>query len=781
MENLTDINYWTKKLGHLPIHLKPTISNKYLLLNGTSGDFCIHISNTEEIESPYSYYSQSWSSNTKNYLVLNNDNVKLYNWSKNNDIENISFNSIKNNVEKFYKYLVNKSHRSDKDVVPHVIDIFRQFRTLTNEYKSPLNSLRLLFVLLASLEDRNYKNFDFKKWGITEIMIPPNFDNFAELFNNGLGQINPDLNLILRHTAGNIFQEAQKEVLFFDSQINLFGTFTGNVISKNTAYSSIHYTPSYLARTIVENCLNSMCLDITSDLKILDPACGSAEFLIEILKQLRERNYKGKINILGYDISETAVETSRFLLNYEKKMNFGEQLIFEIKTTEDSLTEEWGEKWDCILMNPPFMSWEQLKDLDKKEAVRNTLGSYFSGKPNQASAFFFKATQSLNPFGVLGCVIPSSLLSYAAYADIRESLNKIISINLIGKLGNFVFEDALTDISIFIGQRPRKNGFIPTILWTRNEKGIAQDSLRELRKMQANKELFTDKIDYSIYKPHSFPTIHKSWKAISAKEDLLIRDLKRYLYVKKLISLSEIFDVLQGIRTGNNDAFKISIAEYEKLPLEEQVYFRPVVDNDAINNGYLQNNFFAWYPYDKNGIIINSELDLIEKTPIFSERLFRYKSKLQTRARKDETNWWHLSEHRAWLRKKQMKLVSTEFGNSSSFAIDKKGDYIIERGYSLQPKIKFDINDYYFYLAIFSSNFYDKLLSIYSKQLAGGKWYDLGKKSTKDIPIPDITNPNIKNSEGYQKLVDLGKRLSDGDSYVKSILDDIILIFYPIN
>ena len=88
-------------------------------------------------------------------------------------------------------------------------------------------------------------------------------------------------------------------------------------------------------------------------------------------------------------------------------------------------------------------------------------------------------------------------------------------------------------------------------------------------------------------------------------------------------------------------------------------------------------------------------------------------------------------------------------------------------------------DDYYFYLALFSSPFFDKLLSIYSKQLAGGKWYDLGKKQTKDIPIPNIHIDEVKNNSIYTQMVELGKRLSEGYQYVKAVLDDIVSIYYP--
>ena len=776
MPQITDILFWTRQLGHLPVHLSPNVNDKYIMLNGVNENFCIDISNQPEESS--TYFSQSWSSNTKNFLLVNENNVRLFNWHKDKKEENIPIAAVRDNIDKFYKYLVTRSYKSQKDIVPFVIDIFRQFRTFTAEASNPVKALNLLFAMLASMEDENIENLDKQKWGISEFQPPDGFNAYVDRFKQGVNNIVPNLNLILRHSAGTLFQEAQKEVLFFDSQMDLFGTFSGAMHTKELLYSSIHYTPSYLARSIVENALKLIDLDQLPEIKIFDPACGSAEFLIEVLRQLREKNYPGIVSIIGYDTSDTAVSTSTFLLTYEKRMVWNEKLFFIIEKVEDSLTKEWDNDNNLILMNPPFVSWEQLDKKNKREAVREALGVNFKGRPNQSSAFFYKATMHLAQNGVLGSVIPTSVLSADYYQKLRHEVESFFSFELVGKLGNFVFEDALTDISIIVGRKP-KEGTLPTLLWTRNEKGVIHDALRELRKMQYSNGTSKDRIDFSIFKPSQFPIIQDTWKPVSLKEHTLIRSLKMHISAGKLSTVSEIFEVLQGIRTGNNDVFKISSKDYLSLPEAERKYFRPVTDNDSISNGKLATVNYVWYPYNEDGIMIKTEDEFNDNAPTFYQQLLQFKEQLSGRARKNVENWWQLSEHRAWQRLSEIKLISTEFGNSSSFAIDSKGICVVERGYAWQPKKKFTNKDYYFYLALFSSPFFDKLLSIYSKELAGGKWYDLGKKSTKQIPIPNVHNEEIRKGQHYGIMVGIGKRLSEGDDYVKAVINDIVSVYYP--
>ena len=175
--------------------------------------------------------------------------------------------------------------------------------------------------MLISLEE-DYNQIDTNKWNIDNCTTPYQFDYFVDLLKQGVNSIIPQLDLILRHTAGALFQEAHKEALYFNPQRDLFGNVSSNLITKKEIYTSIHYTPQYLARSIVENSIK--LLDLNKEIiKIFDPACGSSEFLIEALKQIKNKGYNGKVIIIGWDSSESAISTSKFLLNYEKKNPMG--------------------------------------------------------------------------------------------------------------------------------------------------------------------------------------------------------------------------------------------------------------------------------------------------------------------------------------------------------------------------------------------------------------------------------------------------------------------------
>ena len=223
---------------------------------------------------------------------------------------------------------------------------------------------------------------------------------------------------------------------------------------------------------IVENVLRFLDLN-NKELTILDPSCGSAEFLIEVLKQLKNKNYEGKITVKGFDSSDSAIRTSKFLLAYENNKQWNNSIILDIKKVKDSLEEDWGEN-DIILMNPPFISWELLKEKESRDNVLSILNNVVKrSRPNQASAFFYKASCSLNNNGLVGCILPTPIFYSDIYSELRNKLKEKLSFKVLAKLGNYVFKDALTDVSAFIASNSQSI-LLPKVIWTKNEKEIGR-------------------------------------------------------------------------------------------------------------------------------------------------------------------------------------------------------------------------------------------------------------------------------------------------------------------
>jgi len=774
MINLENKMTWAQSEGLLPIKLDPlTGVEKYIMLNGGLHDFCLDFTN-EEISKDASF-SAAWSSNTKNYISIQKKDIHVFNWALDSHSK-LPIDIVQKKFDQFISIIQQNTYRTDEDITPFVLNYFRQMRNLTCESHEPVEALGLLYKLLISL-NQDIDTIDCQKWAIPDVNLPSQFEEFVNSFKAGVRGIMPNLDYILRHCSGPIFQEAHREVAFFYPQRDLFGGISSilSFATSRDAYTSIHYTPQYIARSIVENVLHQ--LDLSKPfLRILDPACGSGAFLVEVLKQLKELNYTGKVCIDGLDNSQSAVNTTRFLLKYEQTRLWSDSLEFQILKVEDSLQCEWRRDYDVVLMNPPFLSWELLKDPKQREAVESVLSDVIlKRRPNQAAAFFYQAIKSLGENGVIGTILPSSILLFEQYNDLRNRILDEISLCTVARLGNYVFEDALTDVSFIIGKNSMSQVLPPKAIWCKNEKGAAYDALKGWRKSNFSQSSYASSNNYSIHRPAVFPIIKSSWNIIPMKEEELLAKLTTWNSIGKLHPIGQIFSISQGLLSGRKNIFDITKHEYEQLSELEKRFYRPLIYPGSINQGQIITEKYIWFPYDRSGLIIQSEEELKELD--FSwNHLYPYKNELISR--KSVKNWWELTRPRTWQFENHFRLYSHRFGNHNSFGIGIREDYVIEDGnaFTLNEK-KYNSEDYFFYLSLFSSKLFERLLSIYSKRIMSG--YDLGKIQIQDIPIVDVNSHEARMLPQYKQLVKIGRLLTMGESYMSDLIDESLNVFYP--
>lgn len=152
---------------------------------------------------------------------------------------------------------------------------------------------------------------------------------------------------------------------------------------------------------------------------ILDPACGTAGFLVSAFKYIKDQNHKKLTpderkklikNFIGYDISPDMVRMSLVNLYLH---GFSDPHIFEY----DSLTNEdrWGENFDVVLANPPFMS--------PKGGIRPH--KRFTVTSNRSEVLFVDyITEHLRPNGRAGVIVPEGIIfqSGKAYKQLRKML-----------------------------------------------------------------------------------------------------------------------------------------------------------------------------------------------------------------------------------------------------------------------------------------------------------------------------------------------------------------------
>ena len=280
---------------------------------------------------------------------------------------------------------------------------------------------------------RQFFTGEYEKYAWTEIMKPENSgQQRAFLYAEGIEKMatNPNLPQLFR----DIFRGAYipyrdpdtlnmflKEVSDFsyDNSEDLGNAFEYLLsIMGSQGDAGQFRTPRHIIDMMVE------IVDPKKNETILDPACGTAGFLISayrhILAQNKDEDGKSTLtaddrkrlteNFAGYDISPDMVRLSRvnMYLHHFTKPKISE---YDTLTSE----EKWNDYYDVILANPPFMT--------PKGGIMPH--SRYRVKAKRSEVLFVDyIAEHLNPTGRAAIIVPEGIVfqSANAYKELRKYL-----------------------------------------------------------------------------------------------------------------------------------------------------------------------------------------------------------------------------------------------------------------------------------------------------------------------------------------------------------------------
>ena len=238
--------------------------------------------------------------------------------------------------------------------------------------------------------------------------------------------------------------------------------------------SGEYYTPSFLAKQMVE--------DIYSFGEVvLDPCCGSGNFLTETVKYIlsqnvsKERKIEAIHRIFGYDINPISIYISNVNLLYLLK-----DLIPDIRFNLyvfDSLFQtnnNYKKEFDLVIGNPPWYTYRDIESVEYQEKVKN-LAEELEIKPlpknllnlEISTLFFIKSQKSFMKEGakiffvITKGVITGSHTSrfrnFKGFSDIKiwtfdkkiENVFNIDFICLFGQKSRGNLENSITEIKSY--------------------------------------------------------------------------------------------------------------------------------------------------------------------------------------------------------------------------------------------------------------------------------------------------------------------------------------------
>lgn len=283
--------------------------------------------------------------------------------------------------------------------------------------------------------DRTFFSGSYAKYGWAKLMAPNmgGFDVLA-LYSEAIGKMNenPGIPALFRDIFKNAYlpyrdpetlRSFLKEIdgFSYDHSERLGDAFEYLLSVLGSQGDAGQFrTPRHIIEFMVE------VIDPKKNESVLDPACGTAGFLISAWKHVLKQNTKERLgdqltpeertnlaaNIHGYDISPDMVRLS--LVNMYLH-GFTDPHIVEYDTLTSE--ERWNETADVILANPPFMSPKGGIKPHKRFSVQATRSEVL---------FVDYIAEHLSPQGRAAIVVPEGIIfqSGSAYKQLREMLVK---------------------------------------------------------------------------------------------------------------------------------------------------------------------------------------------------------------------------------------------------------------------------------------------------------------------------------------------------------------------
>lgn len=187
----------------------------------------------------------------------------------------------------------------------------------------------------------------------------------------------------------------------------------------NRKATGSYYTPTKIVKNLIDK------LSLQEPKKILDPCCGTGNFLLQL------PNHVSFDSVYGNDIDTASVRIAR--LNMALKYNVPITKIYEHITESDYLINYANGNFQYIIGNPP---WGYEFSEDEKSNLR-TIYKSTSGKHIESyNVFIEQALNHLANNGHIAYVLPEAILNVKAHTDIRKIILENCSIKNLDFLGN---------------------------------------------------------------------------------------------------------------------------------------------------------------------------------------------------------------------------------------------------------------------------------------------------------------------------------------------------------
>ena len=260
-----------------------------------------------------------------------------------------------------------------------------------------------------------------------------------------------------------------QDINLSNSETNhFFGDLFEGLLSKNVHQTEGQFfTPLPIVNFIIK-CLPEF--PNSSNVKVLDYACGAGHFLTEFIKSYPAAK------AYGIEKSQTLSQVAKIATiingNKDAKIVFKDSLS-HLNTEEVRFQGFDNESFDCIIANPPYSVKGFLNTLTDNDRQQFDLIRFVEekayGSHNSIECFFIERTKHfLRSNGFVGIVLPSSILSNSnLYIKTRELLFAHFNILAIVNLNSRTFGSTGINTIVLFAQRVKNknsHGLLETFI-----------------------------------------------------------------------------------------------------------------------------------------------------------------------------------------------------------------------------------------------------------------------------------------------------------------------------
>jgi adenine-specific DNA-methyltransferase len=298
---------------------------------------------------------------------------------------------------------------------------------------------------------------------------------------------------------------------------------------------------------------------------LLEPAFGLGVFSRLALEKNKN------IKIKGFDVDETI---------YSKASNNFQNNHVDLYL-EDYLYNDWNNKYDAIICNPPYLKFHDYKNLETLKEIKKKLNIDLSGFTNIYTLFLLKSIYQLKQNGKIAYIIPSEFLNSNYGKKIKKYLleSQLLKEIIIFDFKENIFDKAMTTSAILFLEKTQN--------YTLNFINI--DNIFQLNNFDniKKKSYHYADIDYDV-----------KWKKYYQKQNSL-----KY---KNLIPFNLIAQVKRGIATGANEYFVFNIEKAKKFNIDIK-YLLPCItaSKDITSSVFTINDFNTLKNNNKNIFLFN--------------------------------------------------------------------------------------------------------------------------------------------------------------------------------